>query len=230
MLHIHNSKSADAAQAADSPVTQQQLIDIITRSNKDLNNQLSEMLKDELKTLSSKLDEIGNRVSNNEEQVESHSENIERIESDLQSHTPSNEEELLMELNDRMRREKNVIIFNMPGATSANDDRTKICEFLSGAPFDISSIHTTRLGKQSASSQHTRPLKVFLKSSDEVIWAMKQFKSLTGKNISCKRDKTLSQRTQLKCLYNELNNRKSKGELNLIIRYVNNIPRIVQKN
>ncbi|KAJ8664676.1 hypothetical protein QAD02_006338 [Eretmocerus hayati] len=227
----HNTpKAADQAQAG-APVTQQQLIDIINRSNKDQSEQLGKMLKNELKLLSDKIDNVADRVSNLEDQIGSHGDRIDRIEVDIQALTPSSQESLLYELHERVRREKNVIFFNVPESDeSANNDRTKIIDLLAEAPFNLQLIHTTRLGRKSVNSNTVRPLKVFFQTCDEAIWVLKNSKDFVDKNISCKRDRTPSERAHLKQLYAELDDRKKEGESNLIIKYINNIPRIMAKN
>jgi hypothetical protein len=73
----------------------------------------------------------------------------------------------------------------------------------------------------------TRPIKVILNSNADMISILTLGKKLRG-GITASNEKTLGEREYYKKLMIELNERKSTGKNDLIIKYVNKIPTIVQ--
>lgn len=133
------------------------------------------------------------------------------------------------ELQERKSRECNVIMFNVPEAVdpcNATHDVNLVAELLSSiAPSDqIKKV--IRLGKRNDSKP--RPTKIILGSSDVARNIVKHRRHIQ-KGIHLKSDETPRQRQYMTALRKELDRRKQLGEIDLIIKYIGGIPRIIRK-
>jgi len=76
-----------------------------------------------------------------------------------------------------------------------------------------------------------RPLKVIFKTKDQVINIISTFNTSKKTNpailISISRDRTFMERKMVRQTYSELKERNEKGELGIIIKYFNGMPRII---
>jgi len=76
-----------------------------------------------------------------------------------------------------------------------------------------------------------RPLKVILKTKDQVINIISTFNTSKRANpaivISISRDRTFMERKLVRQTYAELKERNEKGELGITIKYFNGMPRII---
>lgn len=133
------------------------------------------------------------------------------------------------EIIERERRACNVLILGLTELESTADDLTyvnKLLEELPDAPIVSKCI---RIGK--IIPNRIRPLKLFLKSNNEVKLLFRDKKFFDSKNLKLVNDSTPLEQKFLFDLRLELNNRIAAGENNLVIRYIRGIPRIVlQKN
>lgn len=145
-------------------------------------------------------------------------------------------EEWIAEINDRKKRENNVIIYNFPEPNEDSleknllQDKTKINETLEslveGSAEKI--FKTFRLGKPT--TNRVRPVKVIFKDSyiaGAVLSCKKRIPLQAGYSIGY--DQTPIQRDFLKGLRQELEARKPK-EPNLTIKYYNGLPKIVSSS
>ncbi|KAF5283665.1 hypothetical protein FQR65_LT13789 [Abscondita terminalis] len=87
-------------------------------------------------------------------------------------------------------------------------------------------VKLIRLGKVSSKR---RPIKVCFADKDSAIIVLKAVRTMGTGNIKFSSDRTQSQRDYLKSLYEELHRRKSEGETNLLIKYVNGNPFVLNK-
>lgn len=160
------------------------------------------------------------------------------------SSLPVNPEQIVAELNDRSRRSKNVMLFNLPESSDKNVDIRKQHDlnlllklfnvFL--PTFDVKNLKAVRAGKKSPSKM--RPLKAILDCESNVVSFLSSFSSEAAGGIDpsfstvrASRDRTPREMDYYKSLKSELDSRISKGE-DVVIKYKNNIPCIVknQKN
>jgi hypothetical protein len=80
----------------------------------------------------------------------------------------------------------------------------------------------------------TSPVKVFFNSSADALQVLQNIKSAKKSNmlppphISIVRDKTKWERDSLHAAYTDLERRKADGETDLIVKYVNGIPKAVK--
>lgn len=141
--------------------------------------------------------------------------------------TPLQREELIQEAKKRSNRATNVIMYNVPEGSSA-DDVTAANDILECidpiavvTPEDV-----TRIGKPSGNKP--RPLKLSFKRVDMAKLVLRKSSSLKNNEnfsrIFVSSDKTRAQQEFFRSVQAELNERKNKGEKHLRIKYVTNIP------
>lgn len=141
--------------------------------------------------------------------------------------------ETLAEMDERKLRSKNVIMFNVPESSgnsqtaTMSEDLNKVKNILNNVDnVDTSLIKVYRLGKKDTNK--TRPIKIELSDKYQARTVLQKrgipYGSVT---IKTKNDLTMLQRQEVQNLWKELEDRKSKGENNLIIKYINNRPKII---
>ncbi|XP_043462396.1 uncharacterized protein LOC122498636 [Leptopilina heterotoma] len=150
------------------------------------------------------------------------------------------------EIEDRMRRESNVILFGLPEADSVltfkekyNCDRDKIIAILNTLlPDNVPKIETVqRFGKQSEMAPQCRPLRVTFVDKQSVKDVTAAFKKLKMQqeqlpenipdSLSISWDKTRIQLKEYKKVRMELDRRLANGEEGICINYKNGNPVIV---
>lgn len=144
---------------------------------------------------------------------------------------------MFAEFIDRQNRSKNIIIFNVHEQSNQNNisDTDSITHIFDKLGTDIKPIKISRLGKPSNKS---RLLKIELQAATEVFKILGLSRILKSdqnfKDIRIASDKSPNQRVSLRNLRNQSNERISKGEPNLTIKYYKGQPTItssmVQKN
>lgn len=131
---------------------------------------------------------------------------------------------------DRQARSKNIILFNVPECqTDANNSDISTTNLIfQSLNIDIKPVTIHRLGK---SNGQTRPLKVTLNTTSDVFKILGSSRKLksnqTYKDVRISSDKTPKQREHFQNLRKELDERRSNGEPNLLIKYHKGIPSIV---
>lgn len=134
--------------------------------------------------------------------------------------------EIIDELNDRQKREKNLMIFNMP---NRNNDVESVKELLTkilSDPIIPTNIH--RIGKSNRNG--SKPVKVTLPSQADVLNVLKNKHKLKGHDVYIAADLTKKQREQEISVSMELKNRVKEGEKDLYIKYVQGTPKICSRN
>lgn len=156
-------------------------------------------------------------------------------------------ETTIAEMNERARRSKNLMVFNL-AESSAADVQTRMRSDLDMVnkllnpfmpSFTTDGIKTLRVGKKLPGSVKPRPLKVILSSQSDVAEFLRSFSADAAarvhqafSSVKVSRDRTPCESKHLQTLNSELKERVSKGETNLTIKFINNVPQIVksQKN
>ena len=142
-------------------------------------------------------------------------------------------EDLISELQERQRREKNIVIFNVEESSKETssekraEDENKVREYIQSLKVNgvnVTNINAYRLGKPSANK--IRPIKVILNSSYDAIQILKNKKN-NNTGIKVNSDQTPMQREYLRKLQDDLRQMEANGERNKTIKYVNNIPKII---
>lgn len=134
---------------------------------------------------------------------------------------------LAQEIQDRLARSNNLIIYGLPEAQDqqVNDAHT-IKEILGKiGNLDINNLNIKRIG--ASSKNKNRPILVRLRSQGEVLRVIRN-RNLLPRNLFFSTDKTPSQRNQLKKLKEAANaHNSSNPAVRKIIKYVNGEPTIV---
>lgn len=138
-----------------------------------------------------------------------------------------NAEMICQELSERMRRSRNVIIYNVAEVLSEDEptDSMKICEFLKTKHVsNIKILKAKRLGKRP--SKKPRPLLITCESQSDA-FNLFAIRSDFPDPWKLSLDRTPAQREALSKLRLELEERLKNGESNLTIKYIRGIPKIV---
>uniref|UniRef100_A0A2S2P2P4 Uncharacterized protein n=1 Tax=Schizaphis graminum TaxID=13262 RepID=A0A2S2P2P4_SCHGA len=180
----------------------------------------------QLITLSSKLASLTTKVETLKAKIES-------------SNTKSSilvNDTLISEMIDRQLRRNNVLLFNLPEAlndsSKSSSDSTTIQSILDFLNLKTKPNSVTRLGKPS-SSNTTKPRPVKLRFSDqkdifELFSYQNKLKSnSTWKDLRFSSDRTKQQQEHMSHHRQELHNRQSNGEQDLIIKYIKGTPKII---
>jgi hypothetical protein len=160
---------------------------------------------------------------------------IDKLEAQNPNSTKTNDIicETLAELAERDERSRNIIMFNVPEL----DDKTPKSDYPAQEKKQVSDlidnveckrsggiIRVHRLGLRQKDKM--RPIKVVFDNSvdpREIIYS----KRALPPSIQVKPDYTVKQRNNQKALWTEIEARKSRGEENLGIKFVNGTPKIV---
>lgn len=201
-------------------------------------------LSEEVSTLKTESSETNKKIEILEKQLlvmknsDSYNSQIDNNEQTYSQSTKSPvacDQDLLLELQDRCERLKNVILEGIPEIN--NKDRqarqkhdldstmNKLITIYKDCPNPIKLI---RLGKYKPEEQtNGRLIKVCFTTSDPVRILLRNRSKLSD-NVRLFSDQTPSQKLYLKRLKNELSDREKAGESNLTIKYIKGIPKIIK--
>jgi hypothetical protein len=142
-------------------------------------------------------------------------------------------EQLVNEINERQKRASNIIVFNVNESSKAlrsdriSDDKNAISQILQDINVNVNNIDVFRLGK--FQQNKIRPMKVCFRTREEALQVLKNKKSIRTPNIKIVADQTRAQREYFDKVKTKLDELKRNSE-NKIIRFVNNVPAIVDAN
>ena len=132
------------------------------------------------------------------------------------------------EVQERIRRSKNVLIHGWEDKDDANNDFVKVKDIISKMQLSVNllSDNIKRLGSFDATKNgnNPRPLLVNLNDPDIV----DKFLMNKDDDLKVGRDRTVLQRKQLSAAIKELEERKKKGEKNLKIDFSQGIPTVIE--
>lgn len=199
-------------------------------------------LIEEVDNLNRNLTTLESRVCCSETRIEALEEKFGALQA---SRTTSNPEEVIAELNDRSRRSKNVMLFNLAEIQDRNiescrrHDRTILGKLVTSYLPDIQfeAVKLLRVGKPQLNKK--RPVKLIFENDRDAREFLKSFSTDSATRIDqcfssvrAFRDRTPREMDHLNSLRTELSRRQSAGEKDLTIKFINNVPQIVknQKN
>lgn len=201
-----------------------------------INNGIVEIMND-LKEIHQKLNDFEPRLKVTEDRLDAVEEKLSSMGGDALPKTAP--EDIIAELNDRARRTRNVLVYNIPEIKNPNikariaHDKTLIVKLIQlvSHEIDSSDIKILRLGKPS--KDKPRPIKLIFRDDSEARKFSESFSkdqiatadSSFG-DVSISRDRTPRERQYLSDLRVELDTRTRKGEKNLSIKYRNGVPEI----
>lgn len=196
----------------------------------------------EVDNLNKNLLMLESRVCSNETKIGALEEKVGAL---CASETSCDPEEIIAEMNDRSRRSKNVMLFNLSETLEGNvDSRRKhdrtilnklVTSYIPNIDFNV--VKILRVGKPQSNKK--RPVKLIFESDSDAKAFLKSFSTDSAtridqcfSNVRAFRDRTPREMDHINSLRSDLNRRVSAGEKDLTIKFINNVPKIVknQKN
>ncbi|KAJ8666670.1 hypothetical protein QAD02_008332 [Eretmocerus hayati] len=187
--------------------------------NKNVDSKTSE--------ISTKLDDALSRISNLEEKVDDALDRITVLENVLQADKTEEQELIYHGVHERITREKNVIVFGVPESDEEDFLDNFITDLFTGKDilFDMNSFKYHRFGRTIEGK--TRPVKIVFCNADYAKWVLLNKSKFSGAKVKLVNDKTPEQLNYLSNLGSQLDELKKSGIKHYTIKYIRNIPRIV---
>lgn len=148
------------------------------------------------------------------------------------SNNELNNYEIVQEIQERQNRASNIIIYNINESGTKNkqeqvrEDTDTITNILDNISKDVTVKKTFRLGKFSVDKN--RPIKVILSNPEQAMIILKNKNKLAIPGIYIYNDQTKMQRNYYLSIKEKLKERTERGETDIRIKYVNNIPTIIK--
>lgn len=143
-------------------------------------------------------------------------------------------ENIVSEMEERISRAHNVIIYNVEESSSPElaqrirNDKDSVTNLLSQVGVNCNVIKVVRLGKTRApNGSKPRPLKLIFPDINTAKEVLRNKNKILNTVYRISNDFTPMQRDHMKQLRLELSNRISKGEQNLTIKYFRGVPKII---
>ena len=150
-------------------------------------------------------------------------------------------EEIIEEINERNKRQRNLVIFgvtepnqNLSTEARENNDKSQVSDILHTVipELNTNDIKPIRLGRFAVDK--SRPIKIRLDNDNDVFKVIRHCNTLKNSRYRNKvfisMDRTPRQLEYFKMIREEFNRRKNAGENNIKIKYVNGIPKITSLN
>lgn len=138
-------------------------------------------------------------------------------------------ESVVNELDERNKRKKNVILFQVPESTSnETSDNVIIEEKLRLLEVRAVPTKISRLGNRKPNNPKPRPLRLTFSSESEAKEVLRSNAKIRDSTQQFRADRTMKQREYFAKLKSELETRQARGERDLIIRYRDDIPFIAK--
>ena len=154
---------------------------------------------------------------------------------DFPKEYPLSCEETISELQERSKRGKNIILVGIPEIKNPNstirrdNDKDEAMKLIKTIYEDCPNPATVlRLGKYNPNKD--RSLKVCFEKKETAKYILKNKRKHKSDKIRIYADQTQCQQQHMKKLQDELLSRQKNGEKDLIIKYVNDVPKIVKNN
>lgn len=152
-------------------------------------------------------------------------------------------ENVVQEVHERQKRKNNILIFglaeqqaNQTNAIRAESDRAAVGDVIAflGQEVDSDGATLHRVGRLDPDSTRPRPVKVTLSSEAVVLKLIRNAKKLKSSErfarIFISFDRTPRQLNYYREVKRQLQERIENGETNLKIKYINDVPKIVNLN
>lgn len=141
--------------------------------------------------------------------------------------------EIICELEERQKCASNIIITNIKESSANNrqsrteDEMKVVKEILGKTGTQVSDFQVHRLGKYQANKN--RPIKVLMQNKHLAIQILKNSNKVGIPGVKIFNDQTKMQRNYYLSLKQKLEEYKRNGDDSKTIKYVNNVPKIVDK-
>lgn len=175
-------------------------------------------LREENKTLKSELDTLRKRMDS--------------LDASTKVTTVDPDFKLIHEVQERMEKSKNIIIFGVNEDSDMDmDSPNTVKRIFNALSVSTPIIHATRMGKK---NEKPRPILVNLASKLEVLSILKAKRKLrtidTLKHIFIGTDQTIQQRNQYKDIKRQIDEKKQGGDNSWFIKFIDGVPTAIQKN
>lgn len=232
-LQLVNRVTALETSFAEIKSDSQRVIDLA-----DLIHSFSEEMKSMRASFSSCLGDIRSMVR---EEIEG----LKRTSAETQQKTDGNvgrtetnrssveSEEMMMELIERQKRECNIMVMNvkepqsLTSGTRRQEDLNSAINLLKDFNVDTTDLKVFRVGK--VAPNKNRLLKIILKSRHDAIAVLKNRENIP-QGVKVFADQTKKQRDYYLSIKSQLEERMAAGDTTKTIRFINNVPTIVNKN
>lgn len=200
--------------------------------------QISESLVTEQNSLKQEiclLKSINNTYQQKITQLEVDVSKLKQCDSSAQPQNPLTlgHQDTILELQDRYRREKNIVIVGISELNDSNKeirfdhDKNKVMDVIKSIyPECPNPCYIIRLGKYIPNKN--RALKVCFESPDTTKYILRNKSKHSLSQVNIYSDQTPLQQQYLKQLSSELQRRQQNGEADLIIKYIGGIPKIIK--
>lgn len=212
------------------PLTLNSIRNLITEQFNSFAEELKRSIADEIKNfIAKRLDDIDLRIS----QLENKCTSLESELCEVKTNSKTSPENIINELEERRRRQTNVVLFNFEESKAAlpveraKEDMTNITKIFTLRKISVKPIKIIRLGNRAIGNK-PRPLKIVLDSADAANSVLKSNTNAVNDNIIFNSDRTKLQIEYHNKLKTELTYRRSNGESNLKMAYRNGIPYLTQ--
>ena len=198
----------------------EQIFEQLSKLKTDLKLELAKMIDD-------KFQQTNDRISVMESNIQKLQIEVNHINGALpKTEISTNVNEVVNEINDRVERSKNVLIFNVPESTERMaEDRVKSdLNHISSILDPLGSFPQPRkiLRLGSPKPNATRPLNLIFENNEEAQSVLRSNKVNPNKLRQFRPDLTKLQRESNTAVFKEFNDRKSKGEDNIALSFKNN--------
>lgn len=227
---------------ADLRASHEQTKSLITSNAADITAQIQNVqstttqLTTEQCNIKSQLTQFENKIVSNQNKLQNLETNISKIQ--LNPHSSQSElsvnEQIFREIQDRNRRQNNIIISGISEQICINTqerifkDESDVLNVITSINPNITKPNKIfRIGKYNIGK--TRGIKVCFNNPDPVMLLLRS-KGKLPDNIKFYSDQTPSQQKYFQTVKNELARRTEHGETDLIIKYINGIPTIIKQN
>lgn len=203
------------------------------------------MVNDGIDSIKSDLNMIHNKLNDLEPRLEATEQRLDAIEDRINNSNTSEarsdkSENIIFEINDRTRRARNMLVFNVAEKKSSDvklrisHDKALVDKLIQAVVPDLENknVKVLRLGKLGRDTP--RPIKIIFNSEAEARRFGDLFSSdlVVGVDeafgdVRIARDRTPRERQHLQNLRAELDKRMKSGEKNLTIKFRNGVPSIV---
>lgn len=193
-------------------------------------------LNDEQKNIKIQITDIVSKNNSTEQKIKSIEADITQIKTlaDIKRSSSQTYENIILEIQERNIREKNIILVGVPECRSnnieegRNHDKAEVEKILNSLIEECPRPKKTfRLGKYNP--QNNRKIKVCFES-EQIAKLILRSRDKLQQGYKIYSDQTVNQQNYFKALKNELSQRIANGEQDIAIKYVRGTPKIVGSN
>lgn len=145
-----------------------------------------------------------------------------------------NNVEIISELEERQKCAANIILTNIKESSAANrqnriqDEQRAVKEILQKTEIQITDFHLQRLGKYDPNKN--RPIKILMPNKHLAVQILKNRDKINIPGVKLFSDQTKMQRNYYLSLKQKLEEFRKNGDDSKTIKYINNMPKIVEKS